>query len=565
MRKILTFLLAACLLVSAAPALALNNDDAALADNWYEIFVYSFADGNGDRIGDFVGLKEKLPYLQSLHVDGIWLMPIHPSPSYHKYDVTDYCAIDPQYGTMEDFQAFLEAAHDAGIRVILDLVVNHTSSEHPWFQAARASADSPYRAYYNFSDTPKTGYNALPDGTYFESRFVSTMPDLNLDNPQVRAEIEEIMRFWLEMGVDGFREDVITYISKPKGLPDAPFYMPMARGIFQYNNGPHLHEYLNEFRTVLDDYDCVTIGEAPLITTKRALDFIGGKHPELDMMIPFQCMEGDCFLQDYSHHPFCLVKLKTIWQHWQKALHGKGWNLLYIENHDHPRVISRYGSEKYNTESGKALAASYLFQEGTPIVYQGQEIGMTNIYPETIDGYEDVQTINQYYHFATHKSEKKRMQRIYWGSRDSARTPVQWSDAPNAGFTTGTPWFAVNENYPKINVAAQENDPDSLLNFYREALRLRHELPVVRYGTFRQYYPLSNKLFVYERRAKRERLLVICSYSVNPVKFKAPRGYDLRKGRLLLKSHTDYIENNGFVTQPYETRVYLFRDEEKKE
>ena len=190
---------------------------------------------------------------------------------------------------------------------------------------------------------------------------------------------------------------------------------------------------------------------------------------------------------------------------------------------------------------------------------------MTNIYPETIDGYEDVQTINQYYHFATHKSEKKRMQRIYWGSRDSARTPVQWSDAPNAGFTTGTPWFAVNENYPQINVAAQENDPDSLLNFYREALRLRHELPVVRYGTFRQYYPLSNKLFVYERRAKRERLLVICSYSVNPVKFKAPRGYDLQKGQLLLQSHTDYIENNGFVTQPYETRVYLFRSEPKAE
>lgn len=203
MRKILAFLLAACLLVSAAPALALNNDDAALADNWYEIFVYSFADGNGDRIGDFIGLKEKLPYLQSLHVDGIWLMPIHPSPSYHKYDVTDYCAIDPQYGTLADFQAFLAAAHEAGIKVILDLVVNHTSSEHPWFQAARASADSPYRAYYNFSDTPKTGYNALPDGTYFESRFVSTMPDLNLDNPQVRAEIEEIMRFWLEMGVVG--------------------------------------------------------------------------------------------------------------------------------------------------------------------------------------------------------------------------------------------------------------------------------------------------------------------------------------------------------------------------
>ena len=190
---------------------------------------------------------------------------------------------------------------------------------------------------------------------------------------------------------------------------------------------------------------------------------------------------------------------------------------------------------------------------------------MTNIYPKTIDGYEDVQTINQYHHFFTHKSEKKRMQRIYWGSRDSARTPVQWDGSANAGFTTGTPWFAVNENYPQINVAAQENDPDSLLNFYREALRWRHELPVVRYGTFRQYHPLSNKLFVYERRSKRERLLVICSYSVNPVKFKAPRGYDLRKGQLILKSHTDYIENNSFVTQPYETRVYLFRDEKLEE
>ena len=546
----------------------------------YQIWPRSFKDADGDGVGDLMGVYEKLDYLKSLHVDAIWFSPLYPSPNADfGYDVADYMDISAEYGGMAAFKKVLDGAHERGIRVIMDLVVNHTSDEHPWFQASRRG-EEPYKDYYIWRKPKKDGtlpnnWDSMFEGkawqydevrkAYYLHIFAIKQPDLNMDNPRVRAEVKKILRFWLDMGVDGFREDVITYISKPKGLPDAPFYMPMARGIFQYNNGPHLHEYLNEFRTVLDDYDCVTIGEAPLITTKRALDFIGGKHPELDMMIPFQCMEGDCFLQDYSHHPFCLVKLKTIWQHWQKALRGKGWNLLYIENPDHPRVISRYGSEKYNTESGKALAASYLFQEGTPIVYQGQEIGMTNIYPETIDGYEDVQTINQYYHFATHKSEKKRMQRIYWGSRDSARTPVQWSDAPNAGFTTGTPWFAVNENYPKINVAAQEDDPDSLLNFYREALRLRHELPVVRYGTFRQYYPLSNKLFVYERRAKRERLLVICSYSVNPVKFKAPRGYDLRKGRLLLKSHTDYIENNGFVTQPYETRVYLFRDEEKKE
>ena len=251
----------------------------------------------------------------------------------------------------------------------MDLVVNHTSDEHPWFQASRRG-EEPYKDYYIWRKPKKDGtlpnnWDSMFEGkawqydevrkAYYLHIFAIKQPDLNMDNPRVRAEVKKILRFWLDMGVDGFREDVITYISKPKGLPDAPFYMPMARGIFQYNNGPHLHEYLNEFRTVLDDYDCVTIGEAPLITTKRALDFIGGKHPELDMMIPFQCMEGDCFLQDYSHHPFCLVKLKTIWQHWQKALHGKGWNLLYIENHDHPRVISRYGCDAYFAHNQELL------------------------------------------------------------------------------------------------------------------------------------------------------------------------------------------------------------------
>lgn len=393
----------------------------------YQIWPRSFKDADGDGVGDLMGVYEKLDYLKSLHVDAIWFSPLYPSPNADfGYDVADYMDISAEYGGMAAFKKVLDGAHERGIRVIMDLVVNHTSDEHPWFQASRRG-EEPYKDYYIWRKSKKDGtlpnnWDSMFEGkawqydevrkAYYLHIFAIKQPDLNMDNPRVRAEVKKILRFWLDMGVDGFREDVITYISKPKGLPDAPFYMPMARGIFQYNNGPHLHEYLNEFRTVLDDYDCVTIGEAPLITTKRALDFIGGKHPELDMMIPFQCMEGDCFLQDYSHHPFCLVKLKTIWQHWQKALHGKGWNLLYIENHDHPRVISRYGSEKYNTESGKVLAASYLFQKGTPIVYQGQEIGMTNIYPETIDGYEDVQTINQYHHFATHKSEKKRMQRI---------------------------------------------------------------------------------------------------------------------------------------------------------
>ena len=541
---------------------------------FYQIWPRSFKDGNGDGIGDLMGVYEKLDYIKSLNVTAIWFSPLYPTMNVDfGYDVADYMDISAEYGGMEMFKKVLDGAHERGIRVIMDLVVNHTSTAHPWFQASRRG-EAPYKDYYIWRKPKKDGtlpnnWDSMFEGKawqyddlrkeYYLHTFAIGQADLNMDNPRVRTEVKKILRFWLDMGVDGFREDVITFISKPRGLPDAPFYMPAARGVFQYNNGPHLHEYLNEFRTVLDRYDCVTIGEAPLITARRALDFIGGDQPELDMMIPFQCMEGDCILIDYIHHPFCLLKLKHIWAHWQRVLRNKGWNFLYIENHDHPRIISRYGSEHYRTESGKSLAVSYLFQQGTPVIYQGQEIGMTNIYPETIDGYEDVQTINHYRDFSTHLPEKKRMQRIYWGSRDSARTPVQWDDSENAGFTAGTPWYTVNENYPQVNAAAQEDDPDSLLNFYREAVRWRRELPVVRYGTFRQYYPLSSKLFVYERRSKREKLLVICSYTPEAVKFKAPRGYDLSKGELILSSHTNYIENNGFVTQPYESRVYLFR------
>ncbi len=541
---------------------------------FYQIWPRSFKDGNGDGIGDLMGVYEKLDYIKSLNVTAIWFSPLYPTMNVDfGYDVADYMDISAEYGGMEMFKKVLDGAHERGIRVIMDLVVNHTSTAHPWFQASRRG-EAPYKDYYIWRKPKKDGtlpnnWDSMFEGKawqydelrkeYYLHTFAIGQADLNMDNPRVRTEVKKILRFWLDMGVDGFREDVITFISKPRGLPDAPFCMPAARGVFQYNNGPHLHEYLNEFRTVLDRYDCVTIGEAPLVTARRALDFIGGDQPELDMMIPFQCMEGDCILIDYIHHPFCLLKLKHIWAHWQRVLRNRGWNFLYIENHDHPRIISRYGSEHYRTESGKSLAASYLFQQGTPVIYQGQEIGMTNIYPETIDGYEDVQTINHYRDFSTHLPEKKRMQRIYWGSRDSARTPVQWDTSENAGFTTGTPWYSVNENYPQVNTAAQEDDPDSLLNFYREAVRRRRELPVVRYGTFRQYYPLSNKLFVYERRSKREKLLVICSYTPEAVKFKAPRGYDLSKGELILSSHTNYIENNGFVTQPYESRVYLFR------
>ena len=542
---------------------------------FYQIWPRSFADADGDGVGDLMGVYEKLDYIRSLHVDAIWFSPLYPSPNAdHGYDVMDYMDISTEYGGMEAFKKVLDGAHERGMKVIMDLVVNHTSTEHPWFQASRRG-EEPYKDYYIWRP-------ARPDGTlpnnwdsifegkawqydelrkeYYLHLFAIKQADLNMDNPRVRDEVKKIMRFWLDMGVDGFREDVITFISKDKGLPNGFPLLPAAKGISHYANGPHLHEYLNEFRAVLDRYDCVTIGEAPLITPRRALEFTGGSHPELDMMISFQAMEADCFYQEYVPHRFSLLKLKHIWNYWQKALRDKGWNFLYLENHDHPRIISRYGSEKHRVESGKALAAAYLFQQGTPIIYQGQEIGMTNIRLENIDQYEDVQTVQHYYTFHTKEPEQKRMERIWRASRDSARTPMQWDDSENAGFTTGKPWFYVNPNYTEINVAAQEKDPESLLNFYREAVRLRRELPVVRYGQFRLYEPLSRKLLVYERRGKSQRLLVICSFSPDPVKFKAPRGYDLSKGRLILRSHGDGTEKNGFVTKPYETRVYLFQD-----
>ena len=542
---------------------------------FYQIWPRSFKDSDGDGVGDLMGIYEKLDYIRSLHVDAIWFSPLYPSPNAdYGYDVADYMDISAEYGGMTAFKKVLDGAHRRGMRVIMDLVVNHTSDQHPWFQASRRR-EEPYTDYYIWRKAKPDGtlpnnWDSLFEGKawqydelrqeYYLHLFAVKQADLNMDNPRVRDEVKKIMRFWLDMGVDGFREDVITFISKDEGLPNGFFLMPAAKGIGHYANGPHLHEYLSEFRDVLDRYDSVAIGEAPMLTPRKALEFISGDRPELDMMISFQCMEGDCFYQESIPHRFSIFKLKHIWDRWQRLLRDKGWNFLYIENHDHPRVISRYGSEKYRVESGKALAASYLFQQGTPIIYQGQEIGMTNIRLDSIDKYEDVQTVSHYHTYFTKEPEQKRMERVWRSSRESARTPMQWDASPNAGFTEGTPWFWVNPNHTKINVADQEDDPESLLNFYREAVRLRSELSVVRYGTFKLYYPMSNKLFVYERRSKSQRLLVICSYTDAPVKFKAPKGYDLKKGELILRSHGDRVEKNGFTTMPYETRVYLYRD-----
>lgn len=537
---------------------------------FYQIWPRSFYDGNGDGLGDLWGVYEKLDYLQSLGVDGVWFSPLYPSPGVDcGYDISDYMDIAPEYGGMEAFQAVLDGLHARGMKLIMDLVVNHTSDAHKWFQKSRRRIE-PYTDFYIWRPARPDGklpnnWDSLFEGKawqwddlrqeYYLHLFAVRQPDLNMDNPLVREQVRRILKFWLDLGVDGFREDVITFISKRQGLPN-DYLFPVCKGIRFYNHGPHIHEYLQEFRRdVLANYDCMTIAEAPLVTPQRALDYITESDTnEIDLMIQFQCMCADCFFSDFMPRKFSLRRLRRAFSSWQTQLDGRAWNLLYLENHDHPRVISRYGSENYRVESGKMLAACYLFLKGTPFIYQGQEIGMTNWYPASTSLYEDVQTRNQHPDWP----EEKRLQLFHRASRDSARTPMQWSAEENAGFTSGTPWFHINENYKEINAAAALADPDSILNFYRKAIALRKRLPVVQNGSYQDYYKNSNELYVYARETKEQKLLVICSFTDRPVRFRAPYNFSLSDMMLLLSNYPVSDTADSFLTRPYETRVYLY-------
>ncbi len=537
---------------------------------FYQIWPRSFKDGDGDGMGDLWGVLEKLDYIKALGCDGIWFSPIYPSPGADcGYDIADYLDIAPEFGGMEAFRKVLDGCHERGMKLIMDLVVNHTSDEHEWFQKSRHRIE-PYTDFYIWRPAGANG--KLPNnwdsnfegkawtwdevrGEYYLHLFAVKQPDLNMDNPLVREEVKNILRFWLDLGVDGFREDVITYISKKEGLPNDRLF-PIYKGMRHYNHGPHIHEYLEEFkRDVFSHYDCFTLAEAPLVSPKLALDYIDEDNGQIDMMIQFQCQCADCLFTDYLPTKFSLRKMKKAFSDWQTKLSGKAWNMLYIENHDHPRILSRYGSEKYWKQSGKTLAVSYLFQQGTPFIYQGQEIGMLNWQPEDPEMYEDVQTRYQYAHTNLRRSKKVRLQKMWRSSRDSARTPVQWDGTEHAGFTTGTPWFYVNPNYKKINVAQQEKDPGSILNFYRKAIRLRKYLPVVRYGSYAEHFPRSRKVYTYSRRIAGEKLLVVCSFSEKPARFRLPKGFDLLGAKLLL---TNYPAQEARL-QPYECRVYYWK------
>ena len=550
----------------------------------YHIWTRSFCDGNGDGIGDLWGVLSKLDYIKSLGVDAIWFSPIYPSPNADfGYDISDYMNIHRDYGNLEVFREVLEKAHEMNMKVFMDLVINHTSDEHPWFQESRRSHTNPYHDYYIWRHGrvsrgrryPPNNWTSMFEGgaweydeglgEYYLHLFAKKQPDLNMANPAVREEVKKIMRYWLDMGVDGFREDVITYIGKAKGLPDAYPKLPVANGYKFYSNQPEAHEYLKEFkRDVLEHYDCFVVGESPLTTAEIALTYVSeGPNQVMDEMIGFTHMEADCFMTELVQLPFNLRKMKKAFTDWQVKLQGKAWNALYIENHDHPRIISRYGSEEYRTESGKMLAAMYMLQRGTPFIYQGQEIGMTNIKLKSLDEFQDVMSQNGIRLVQGVLPKSTILKMANKSSRENSRTPVQWSAEANAGFTTGTPWFPVNENYTEINVAAQEKDPNSLLNFYRKLIAFRKETPVALYGDYHEHDPKSKEFYSYERNYLSQKLLVVCSFTREQRRYEAPPGIDLEKGKLVLWNYEQSLTvANGFTTRPYELRVYLFDPEQ---
>ena len=539
----------------------------------YQIWPRSFCDGNGDGIGDLQGVLDKMDYLEDLGINCIWFSPLYPSPNADfGYDISDYKSINPEYGDLDLFKKVLDEAHSRGIRVIMDLVVNHTSDEHKWFIESQ-NPDSPYHDYYFWRKgkgkrPPNNWLSCFEGGAweynerldeYYLHVFAKKQPDLNHDNPRVREEVKDIMRFWLDMGVDGFREDVITFISKKEGLPNG-FPIPSACGIENYMDGPHIHEYLQEYREVTDNYDCFTVGEAPMMTPEKALKYIDESHKELDLMFHFQHMEADCFIMDFFQTKFNLKKMKRAFSSWQEKINGKAWNTLYIENHDHPRIISRYGSEKYRTESGKMLANMYMLQQGTPFIYQGQEIGMVNTRLESLDEYVDCFVKNNYaVGMKMHLGEKRCFENAVKSTRDNSRTPVQWDSTENAGFSTGAPWFPVNKNYKEINARAEAENPNSVLNHYKALIKFNKENEVAIYGDYKEHYKNSDKLFVFERNYNGKRLLVINSFTEENVAFEAPKGFNLEEGKAILCNYENpTVQNNGFKTRPYETRVYVF-------
>ncbi|TYS70805.1 alpha-glucosidase [Sutcliffiella horikoshii] len=546
----------------------------------YQIYPRSFMDSNGDGIGDIQGIIMKLDYLKELGIDTIWLSPVYESPNDDNgYDISHYMKIMHEFGTMDDWDELLQEVHIRDMKLIMDLVVNHTSDEHEWFVQAKTSRENPYRDYYIWRD-PKDGkepnnwasnfggsaweYNEETKD-YYLHLFSKKQPDLNWENEKLREEVYRMMKWWLDKGIDGFRMDVINFISKVDSMPDGEIKpgKEYASGSKFYRNGPMIHDYLKEMNEkVISHYDVITVGEMPGVTPDQAKDYTGEKRNELNMVFQFEHMgldngpNGKWDVQELN-----LIELKQSLSRWQYTLADSGWNSLYFNNHDQPRSVSRFGNdEKYRVESAKMLATLLHMMKGTPYVYQGEEIGMTNVRFDSIDSYKDIETLQAYSDLKQQGwSEQKVMESLFKKSRDNARTPMHWNDEENAGFTAGKPWLTVNPNYKSINVEAERSNEHSIFNYYKRLIHLRKQNELIVYGDYQLILEDDPEIFSYVRNYQDKKLLVICNfYDKEPI-FKLPKGINFMTKQLLLSNYTVEEQSNiaEFTLQPYEARVYL--------
>ena len=542
----------------------------------YQIYPRSFCDSNGDGIGDLNGITGKLDYLKELGIDVIWLSPVYKSPNDDNgYDISDYQAIMDEFGTMEDFDRMLATAHEKGIKIMMDLVVNHTSDEHKWFIESRKSTDNPYRDYYIWRPAKEDGslpnnwgscfsgpaweYDKTTD-MYFLHLFSKKQPDLNWDNPAVRQDVFDMMNWWLKKGVDGFRMDVISLISKEPGLPDKE---PGINGYATCNvsaNGPHVHEYLQEMRQkALNNADTITVGECSGVTLEEAKKYARSDEKELNMVFQFEHMDVDSDEKSgkWTTRKMDLRDLKNILTRWQKGLQDIAWNSLYWENHDQPRSVSRFGndSDEYREISAKMLATCIHMMRGTPYVYQGEELGMTNCPFNTLDNFRDLESINAFHELTEQgkMTEEDMMAAIGYKGRDNARTPMQWDDSVYAGFSTANPWIMVNPNYTKINAKDQINREDSVFKYYQKLIKLRHESELIVYGTYDLILDDDKDIYAYIRTLGDEKLIVYCNFSENTREVELPE--EFTNGKVLISNYIDAKVNHKITLRPYEAIV----------
>ena len=538
----------------------------------YQIYPRSYKDTSGNGLGDIDGIIQKIGYIKSLGVDIIWLCPIYESPNDDNgYDISDYRRISDDFGGDESFDRLLKAIHNSGLKLIMDLVVNHTSDEHYWFDEAKKSKGNKYHDYYIWkkgnSKTPPNNWQSVFGGSawkwnektkeYFLHLYTQKQPDLNWENSEVREEIYSIIDFWLDKGVDGFRMDVISMISKRLAFEDIPDSMSMVEVMEKfYSNGPRVHEFIKEMnQKVLSKYDIVTVGEGPGINLENALKYVSEKENELNMVFHFDHLFIDYGPKGkYDPIPIDFIRFKKIFSQWDNLLANKGWNSIFLGNHDFSRIVSRFGNDKdYHFESAKLLVTLLMTMRGTPYIYQGDEIGMVNVAHPSIDFYDDVETLNAW---KLAENEGKDMERflklVHKQSRDNARTPMQWDSSKNGGFTKSKPWIPLNENFKMINVTNQEGDPHSILQYYRKMIAFRKANKTLVYGEYKDLEPNHSKLFIYKRWDEKYMFLVAHNFSNNIEEFSA----DYVKDHTLSSSNYLSNEKQNFL-KPWESRIYF--------